>query len=241
MSDLTDATGTIGFFSDVHGNHGALHKALYIFNNFQCEKKVFLGDAIGYIPSTHALDEIVDLPETYCIRGNHEDKFLSNSKVDKESVYQFDEISKTMTLRSRTLIQSWPLRIECEVRGAKILCVHGTPDDPIDGYLYPDSEMKEIGYDFVFVGNTHRPFVTKCGRTTYVNVGSVGIPRDIGHLGSLVLFDPETFSVRIVRFDISESIQEIVSGPLNVHDSVLDIFKREVNIPMAEGTIVYEY
>ena len=72
------------------------------------------------------------------------------------------------------------------------------PDgEPTFGYAYRQRSRSCRGAArtrdaTVFMGNTHRPFVRRCGSTTFVNVGSCGLPRDVGTLGACCVFDERT-------------------------------------------------
>jgi len=234
---MTDLQGPIGFFSDVHGNTLALSAALKILDSKNCQQKIFLGDAVGYIPTTDALDQILGTNDIVCIRGNHEQMLLDSILTgysDLDAIYQLIEVRSKLTSSHFEQLEQWPESLTFTFSGKKILCVHGSPANPIFGYIYPDSSMPEVDFDYVFIGNTHRPFIRKIGRTTFVNVGSVGLPRDHGSWGSLVVLDPSIEDLRIIRFDISGSSRKISELGLSVHHSVLDIFDR--SIPRHEMT-----
>jgi hypothetical protein len=51
----------------------------------------------------------------------------------------------------------------------------------------------------VLMAHTHRPFVARVGETLVANVGSIGLPRDVGALSSLAVYDAETNHVDIFR------------------------------------------
>ena len=118
-----------------------------------------------------------------------------------------------------------------EIGQFKIMFCHGSPNDFTGGYLYEDSDLNEFSpeADFVFVGNTHRPFIRKHGNKTYVNVGSCGLPRDNGILGSAGIFDPITGNTKILRFDIEKETKLAISGVPYVHSDVIEVISRRSN------------
>ena len=86
--------------------------------------------------------------------------------------------------------------------GRRVLLVHGSPEDPLYGYVYPNSDLSAFGglaYDAVLMAQTHRPFVARSGDTLVANVGSVGLPRDVGALSSFAVYDAEANNVKIFR------------------------------------------
>ena len=118
--------------------------------------------------------------------------------------------------------------------------VHGGPQDPLNQCIYPDSCLEDISADhsFLFMGHTHRPFIRRNGTRTFVNVGSCGLPRDNGVLGSFCLFDEINGLVDIIRYDISNIARKIDSRH-DVHNDVKDIFKRKSTGYC--GTLIEQY
>jgi predicted phosphodiesterase len=109
-----------------------------------------------------------------------------------EAVYRLAEARERLPAEALAEIAAWPRLRTAEVGGRRILFVHGSPDDPLWGYVYPDSDLSAFDaspYDVVIMGNTHRPFAqTRDGRLI-ANPGSVGLPRDVGDLASFAVLD----------------------------------------------------
>ena len=80
--------------------------------------------------------------------------------------------------------------------------------------------------DFVFMGHSHYPFVRYQDAVCFVNVGSVGLPRDDGRYGACALFDSTHSRVEVFRFDISDCSKPLLDGDVEMHDSVRAIFER---------------
>ncbi len=84
----------------------------------------------------------------------------------------------------------------------KILFCHGSPDNYLSGYVYKDTDIERwsnLDYDIIFLGNTHYPFIRTVNKRVIVNVGSCGLPRDIGNMASCVIYDPEENLCQIFR------------------------------------------
>ena len=116
--------------------------------------------------------------------------------------------------RSANSSRTLPLKTEFHGDGVAGLFVHGSPTDPLTGYIYPDSdlsEFSEIGADVVFMGHTHHPFVRQFNRKLFVNVGSCGLPRGQDLRGSVCIFDVAERRAQIIRFDISKCCERILS------------------------------
>ncbi len=221
----------IGILSDAHGNYYAFKRAISILRELGVDEIIFLGDSVGYIPSIKVVESLMDMSNLkFCVLGNHEDMLLRES-IDKErdKIYQLCKIKLLMSDVSIDFISSWKRSRTLHTQAGKLLFVHGSPNNPTFGYVYPDSDLSVFNTDakFVFLGNSHYPFINKYKKTTYVNVGSCGLPRDDGRYGSVALFDPETGKARIIRFDIIASTAKTIAEISGIHGSVTDLFNRK--------------
>jgi len=192
---------------------------------------IFLGDAVGYIPSMRVVDHLISIDDkVICLLGNHEDMLIRGDiSAEKDKVYQFSKTKKMMDLTHLEYIEKWKLSHSMVRPIGKLLFVHGSPNDPLYDYVYPDSDLSKYNTDadFVFMGNSHHPFIRKYQDTTFINVGSCGLPRDDGRYGSVVLFDDKTGVTRVIRFDICEASARTLVEYNNIHVSVTNLFDRK--------------
>jgi len=194
----------VGFVSDAHGNPAGLEGCLRALEMHGAERLYFLGDAVGYLPEEGAVLDLLRSRNAVCIRGNHEAFLLGRLAIPegRNQIYRISEARARLQPRHRSWIEQWPIRLELELDGVRLLLVHGSPQDPLAGYVYPDSDVSSFGalsFDFVLMGHTHRPFLARAGSVTIVNVGSSGMPRDVGNLASCAVFDSATRSCEILR------------------------------------------
>jgi putative phosphoesterase len=228
----------IGLVSDAHGNSQAFDRAITLLMAQGAQRFYFLGDAIGYVPSAAVLDSIARLGDrVQCIRGNHEAMLLEGrSESARACVYQLEALRTKLTPMQLTMIASWPVLRNEVVDGQRILLVHGSPADPTYGYVYPDTDLTGFSpdADWVFMGNTHHPFIREQAGTCYVNIGSCGMPRDDGRYGSVALLDTKARRARILRFDITVEIREILEQFPTVHPSVREVYERRRNVVTGE-------
>jgi predicted phosphodiesterase len=217
----------VAVFSDVHGNRPALETFISKIKDIGATTSVFLGDAIGYIPDPTVLSLLLSIETLeFCVLGNHEQAYFENKSVP--SVYKncYSIAMSEVPGIVKDKIGNWPTMVSQSFDENKCLFVHGTIENPTTGYCYPDSEIHESEFDFVFMGNTHRPFVRRAGSTTYVNVGSIGLPRDDGRFASFGVFDPEQSTVEIHRFSIENSNIELIKRFPDITDEVKSVFNR---------------
>jgi predicted phosphodiesterase len=152
--------------------------------------------------------------------------YFENSVNQKNHDYHHEQNLSNTSASTIENMKNWPLSLSIELSSKKCLFVHGTREEPTIGYCYPDSKIMESDYDFVFMGNTHRPFIRAAGRTTYVNVGSIGLPRDDGRYASFCIFDPEDGSVKILRYSIENSNMDLLKKYPEISIEVREVFNR---------------
>ena len=87
------------------------------------------------------------------------------------------------------------------------------------------SEFHGLPFDAVVMGHTHRPFVRSSGGKTFVNVGSVGLPRDRGDLAGFAMYDTETNQFEIVRVALDVDAILAAYGD-RIADNVRDCLRR---------------
>ncbi len=204
----------VAVLSDIHGNALALSACLRRIQQLGAERIYVLGDLVGYLPGECEVFDVLAECGALCQQGNHESYLFTQSPraIRGEPIYQIQEARARLGADRLATIAMWPIRREAQVDGCRMLLVHGRPDDPQEGYLYPDGDFSpcsDLPYDVVFMGHTHRPFIREAGRVLCVNVGSVGLPRDDSGTAAFALFDPATRAARIGRipFDVEEMIR----------------------------------
>lgn len=200
-------------FSDVHGNVVALEKLLSVESTESFDAVIYCGDSVGYFPyGETAINCLWEIPGIIAVKGNH-DRNLVLSRNDGAirgllatqygSAYAQDYAWSTIEY-----LDSLPEKIEIVLGGLSFGIVHGMLDDPLEGRFYPDngkacSHLYE-GFDVVVCGHTHYRMRKEVGRTTIVNPGSLGQPRDGGGF-SYCIFDTETKEVHFEELDVDRS------------------------------------
>ena len=208
----------IAVLSDVHGNPIALDACLARLEGLQVDECFFLGDMVGYLPGERECLEGLESAGMHCQKGNHEAMLLGTLPIDDEAndAYGLAAARSRLSTSARARLQAWPDSRSVDRGGRRILFVHGAPDDHLGGYVYPDSDLtgwERLPYDVVFMGHTHRPFITRRDSVLIANAGSVGLPRDVGNLASFAVYDTETDAATCYRveFDVDAVIRR--AGP----------------------------
>jgi putative phosphoesterase len=203
----------IGFLSDIHGNAIALKSCWKRLAQLRPEAVYFLGDAIGYFPAAREVLEFLTHAGVICQQGNHERMLFAPAGVppEREAVYRLNDARAQLSETHLQTLASWPTVRELTVGGNTLLLVHGSPSTPLDGYVYPDTDLRPwhgVVHDVVVMGHTHRPFVRLSGAKLFVNTGSIGLPRDHGNLSAFAIFDSDLGAFEIIRvpFDVDETL-----------------------------------
>lgn len=200
----------IGFVSDAHGCVEALDKALDILMRQGAQQIYHLGDSLGYIPGWAAADRLRDLGiPSLC--GNHEQMLLKNAiQQDKDQILGLGLTRRMATHQQLQWASTLPSALSVEDSGPPILLVHGSPRDPVNEYIYPDTSLENLNPGravAVFMGHTHRPCIRNFQGVQFVNVGSCTLPRDQERLGCVCLWNTETRIARLERFCVGEEVR----------------------------------
>lgn len=224
----------LAILSDAHGNEYYFDKCINEIQKVNPGRIIFLGDCFGYLREGNIILTKLRQMNAKILMGNHEAMLLGKitCDADKEAVYGLKIDRKNITESNLEYIKGLQSEFYEEVDNKKILFVHGRPDNSLNGYLYEDDktfDWNQSQYDLVFMGHTHYPYIKKNGKTTYVNVGSCGLPRDKGTAPSYAVFDTCTEEIVIYRVSINKrELKKLASE--NVHPKVYECLMRERNI-----------
>ena len=226
----------IGFLSDAHGNPVMLAACLQKLRELEVSSIYFLGDAVGYLPGESKVLGMFRSEGVHCQKGNHEAMLLGELPLPrvKDETYRLGSARARLSAVDREYIRGWPDHRIVDLGEKKLLLVHGSPDDYLQGYVYPNSDLTSFDnsdHDAVFMGHTHYPFMSRRRNTLVVNVGSCGLPRDQGNLAAFAIFDVTTDTCNIYRLRLDAV--EVVNyfGAEHMAQAVHDCFFRESSAP----------
>ncbi len=214
--------------SDIHGNADGLKKVLEHAGKW--DYVWVLGDLVDYGPEPHiVVDMIRDLEPDAIVRGNHDNAVAFNvdcrcsPKTHDLSVYTRYMISYNLLSKEQVKwLKTLPLTQKVIVDHVRYYLVHGSPLNPLYGYLKPDMsrekllhylkkssfDTKPVDTDYLIVGHTHLAFMLKADEVTVVNPGSVGQPRDGVAKASYMVID--TDENRIIYHRINYDIDSVL-------------------------------
>jgi diadenosine tetraphosphatase ApaH/serine/threonine PP2A family protein phosphatase len=223
-------------FSDIHANLEAFEAVLADARDNKCTDFVCLGDVVGYNANPH---ECVDrLREMDCpiVKGNHDEQASL-----LESSRDFNEMAEAAIQWTRDHLteddKEWlrALKLQRQVRDFTI--VHATLDTPEQwGYVFNNLDAAaSFTYQdttVCFFGHTHVPmgFIRDEGvqrqrieklridtaKKYFINVGSVGQPRDGDWHAAYCIYHIESNVVeqRRVKYDLETAQKKIIDAGL---------------------------
>lgn len=216
---------------DIHGNIEAFEAVLTDAENRGVGSFVCVGDIVGYNADPSACLDRVRALGCIVVRGNH-DHYCSHD----ESLDDFHPLAANVVDWTRRQLSTEQIEYLKNLRFSRMVSgftlVHSTLDMPKKwGYVF-DTLEAEANFNYqttavCFHGHTHVPVVyekkggvsraevQKCtialGKKYFINVGSVGQPRDGDLRASFVTYDLRTKEVEFCRveYDIAATQQKI--------------------------------
>ncbi len=194
--------------SDVHANKYALAAVLASIEATGVDVLVNAGDTFGYYPwAQEVFDRLLSL-RACTVLGNHDALILGGTPGDPLPSY-WDAIEhnrRDLAPAAWAWLRALPNELRLTLGGRPIRVIHGTPDDPLCGRLYPDHQGLPAWFpaegEVLVFGHTHYPMVERrTGRGLLVNPGSVGQPRDGDPRASWALLNTKTLEVTVNRVE----------------------------------------
>ena len=211
----------IAFFSDIHGNKYVLEDFFKKVSSLGIDQLVFCGDIFGYY---YYQNEIIDcfrkLSNLSCVLGNHDQFFLDllEHKRDEATLVSkygnsYKNIEKKISPSNVSFIKHAKKSLVLEDQFTKIGVFHGSPNNLIDGRIYPDTILEPnlfSPYSHVILGHTHHKMVRNINATIVINPGSIGQQRD-GRGCSFLVLDTNSgiFDFHTVNYPIDLLLADI--------------------------------
>lgn len=210
----------ICIFSDIHGNGPAFKAAYQMIVSEKADLNIFLGDICGYYYDQIEIFSILQtIPNLIAIKGNHDIMFLNITKGNKDLRREYLKkyglsMENLLSENSQELLQ-WlsTLNDTFSFPEMKMACFHGSPWNPAEGYVYPDTPVEDIyNYDYriFLLGHTHYPMVRHLREVLIVNPGSLGQPRN-GGLSTYAILEISSKKtvIKEVPYDKTELLKHI--------------------------------
>jgi predicted phosphodiesterase len=222
--------------SDIHANLEAFEAVLADAEENKCTHFVCLGDVVGYNANPHECAERIREMDCPIVKGNHDEQASLG-----ESSRDFNELAEAAIQWTRDNLtdedKNWlrDLKLQRQVRDFTI--VHSTLDTPGQwGYVFNNLDAAtSFTYQHTtvcFFGHTHVPMafikdegvqrqqIDKLridpGKKYFINVGSVGQPRDGDWHAAYCIYHVESNVVeqRRLKYDLATAQKKIIDAGL---------------------------
>jgi len=211
--------------SDLHGNAAAL-EAVVTAARGPFDAVLCLGDLVDYGPDSACCVHWVMRHATHCVRGNHDHGAAQDVEIVGVSGFRYLTMSTRRHTRDHLTpdhlryLATLPTTRLLTLDGQRIMMVHASPRDPMDEYVPNDPEawaarLAGLPIDLLFVGHTHVPFTLAAGRTTVVNPGSVGLPRDGNTKARYAILEGGVVTLHETDYDVERTVAAVMKAPLD--------------------------
>lgn len=226
----------IAIFGDIHANLEALEAVLDDARSQGTTDWVCTGDVVGYNADPAACMEIVRDMGCPVVKGNHDEDASGTSSLET-----MNPVAATALEWTREALDEgqrlWLRRLRMVRQVQEFSVVHSTLDQPANWNYVTNrfDAMSNFSYQFTqvcFHGHTHVPKVyvktdrvreeapemvkIQAGAKYFINVGSVGQPRDGDWRACYAIMDMEEQTVyfRRVEYDLAKAQQKILKAGL---------------------------
>ena len=222
--------------ADIHGNLEALQAVLADIKEQKCTHVVCLGDVVGYGANPKECLDIIRGMNIPVVKGNH-DEYIG---VDVNPDGFNDAAAEAVTWSRAQLTEDdrkWLRELKYFRLVANFSIVHATLDAPqrwgyvfekleaAASFTYQNTQVCFFGHTHVPVafirdtgvrGGTYSKFRVEAGKKYFVNVGSVGQPRDGNPKSAYVIYDltQQTIELRRLDYPIAEAQRKIRAAGL---------------------------
>lgn len=226
----------IALFGDIHANLEALEAVLADAESQGATDYVCMGDVVGYNADPVACLEKVREMQCPTIKGNHDDDASGNHPLDNMNPVAAEALEWTRDQLDEEQ-REWLRKLRMVRQIADFTVVHSTLDQPSNWNYVTNrfDAMANFAYQFTqvcFHGHTHVPrayvkdtrvteipaesVIIETGSKYFINVGSVGQPRDGDWRASYALYDLEMKMIvfRRIEYDISKAQRKILEAGL---------------------------
>lgn len=222
---------------DIHANKDALDVVLADCRAQGVTDYLCTGDVVGYNACPHECLQIIRDLGCPIVMGNH-DHYVSS----RQNLEDFNPNAAAVIEWTRRQLTPEEIRflrtLPFVATKMGITLVHSTMDNPegfgyVFDHLQAEAHFSHQVTPICFHGHTHCPMIYEkqigavyridaqdfkipLGRKYFINVGSVGQPRDGDPRASYVLFDPKSRLVRFRRleYDVAAARSKILEAGL---------------------------
>ncbi len=226
-----------GIFGDIHSNLEAFESVLEDMQTQAVTHTICIGDVVGYNANPRECLEIVRALGCPVVKGNHDEEAseLSDaSNFNDLAQISMDYTRSQLSKEAKDFLRGLPYQRPIE----SFTVVHASLDRPHNwNYVFrgedADLSFEHQKTDVCFHGHTHVPrvyikdgdhvsefsyrkFKIEPKKKYFINVGSVGQPRDGDWRAAYVIYDTDVHSIELRRlpYDLARAQNKILKAGL---------------------------
>lgn len=231
----------IAVISDIHGNLPALEAVLTDVDAQRPDSVYCLGDLVGYGASPKEVTERIRSEGMPTIMGNYDDGVgfdreecgcAYRDPAEKERGDRSLAWTRThVTPENKEFLRGLLKELRLTADGKRVLLVHGSPRK-INEYLFEDRPLSSFqrlaassNADVIVCGHTHKPYRKDVDGVLFINVGSVGKPKDgdwRACYAIIELGEMPSVTFRRIPYDVASAAAAIRATDLP-HEFAVDI------------------
>ncbi len=222
--------------ADIHANLEALQVVLEDIKAQNCTHVACLGDVVGYNANPKECLDIIRGMNIPCVKGNHDEYCSTDENLEGFNPHAAEAVNwtrKQLTVDDR----QWLKDLKYLRLVSSFSIVHATLDVPqrwgyvfdklaaAASFTYQNTSVCFFGHthvpvafirDSVVRGGTYSKFKVEQGRKYFVNVGSIGQPRDGDPKAKYVVYDMDEGSIELRKldYDIPAAQKKILAAGL---------------------------
>ncbi|MER3447597.1 MAG: hypothetical protein C4291_12525 [Candidatus Dadabacteria bacterium] len=229
--------------SDIHANWYALEA---ILANESYDTLIFLGDAVDFGPNPKECVRFLMNSSSgrfHGVRGDHDHALaygincVCSQELRELSTRTREWGEGFITGKEVGFLRRLPFDSSITLDGLKLYLAHGSPTDRLYKNITSETGEFEIpdefgNPDFILVGHSHKPYIKQLGRTTILNPGSVGQPRDFNPRASYAVIQDGEATIKRIKYDIERTVKDLEKSSLPKY-----VIKELVSILVIGGMI----
>ncbi|NJK91611.1 MAG: metallophosphoesterase family protein [Blastochloris sp.] len=222
-----------GIFGDIHSNLEGLEAVLEDMQKQKVTHAVCLGDIVGYNANPSECLELVRALGCPIVKGNHDEEASEERDIEHFNPLAYASMKysrEALSDEQKKFLRSIPFQKSV----SDFTIVHSTLDGPARWQYVFTAADAEASFTYqrtqaCFFGHTHVPHlfvrdtmvheffykrvVLQPDKRYFVNVGSVGQPRDGDWRAAYVIYDSKerTIELRRVPYDLAKAQSKIMS------------------------------
>lgn len=222
--------------ADIHANLEAFQTVLADIKEQKCTHYACVGDVVGYGANPKECLKIVRDMGMPCVKGNHDEYCSMDEQLDGFNAHAAEAVNWTRKQLNEDERQ-WLKDLKYFRLVTSFSMVHATLDGPqrwgyvfdklaaAASFTYQNTAVCFFGHTHVPVafirdtmvrGGTYSKFKVDPTKKYFVNVGSVGQPRDNNPKAAYVVYDMDEGSIELRRldYDIAAAQKKIIDAGL---------------------------